>query len=199
MAARQHARQKGWSTFDLSLVMVSAIVGFFVVAALAQVPAIVDLLAARPSIDLTGGTSINAGAPAPAGGLLTRPDVVETLDIHDGTPRLFANGSELVVSDQLRARVVVSGSDVGRYRRDLDVFVYQNDEVTPATDLDVQAYVRMPGMTGGGVIQPATPSGDGHYLLPLQFSMAGTWLVDVQVAASGQTTDPIRLRFQIWH
>jgi hypothetical protein len=77
--------------------------------------------------------------------------------------------------------------------------LYSDDaQLTPAANLDVEAVTQMAGMTDGAVIQRARPSGDGHYVLPMQFSMEGTWLVTLRVAGPGTSQQSIPLQIGVW-
>jgi hypothetical protein len=71
-----------------------------------------------------------------------------------------------------------------RYAREVDVYLYRKG----ASDLPVEvasiaAAGHMRFMDHGSFRQVALYRGGGHYVLPVQFLMAGEWALDLDIAA----------------
>ncbi|MBI3973794.1 MAG: FixH family protein [Chloroflexi bacterium] len=71
-------------------------------------------------------------------------------------------------------------------RSTLDVYVLNERTAEPLADVEVSLRYEMPGMEHGVAVQRATARGDGHYLLPLNLTMAGNWQLAVQLSRPGQ-------------
>ncbi|MBI3968863.1 MAG: FixH family protein [Chloroflexi bacterium] len=108
-----------------------------------------------------------------------QPDTLEL--VNGGIASPFANGGEIPVVGDVVVQVTVESGDARASRR---VHVYlHHDTATraPIADAGVQATVHMRFMDHGTLQRAAVPTGDGHYLLPLQFAMPGEWQIDLTI------------------
>ena len=94
--------------------------------------------------------------------------------------------TELPLSADLAARVDVRQPDEQRYGREVDVYLYRKGASDlPVEDATIAAAGHMRFMDHGSFRQVALYRGEGHYLLPVQFLMAGEWALDLDIAAPG--------------
>jgi hypothetical protein len=94
--------------------------------------------------------------------------------------------TELPVAADLAAKVAVRPTGDQRYGRDVDLYLYRKGADSPPVEY---ATVRVAGhmryMDHGSFRQVALPGGGGHYLVPVQFLMAGEWTIDLDIRAPG--------------
>jgi hypothetical protein len=97
----------------------------------------------------------------------------------------------------LSASIALAPGDE-RYARTVDVFLFHENAPGDAVDgAVVQATATMLLMDHGAVATEATPTGDGHYLLPLRFGMPGEWQIDLAVSAGDQHASMV-LVVEVW-
>jgi hypothetical protein len=182
----------GWSFFDRSVLLVTITAAVILVgtAVFGRTWAIDDSGAGR-------SLSVGPAAAAPTSNpSATNPGNLRL--VVGGLPRNYSNGSELTISGNLRGRIAVSAFSDAPNQRAMDILVYTSDSAPrPVPNLAVQATAHMPGMTEGSFKQVARAVGDGHYLLSLQFSMAGPWQIDLSFAAPDQSASTVQLDLNV--
>lgn len=115
-----------------------------------------------------------------------------------GVPRPFSSGESIPIAGDVSARVTVSAPDTTPYYRSVEVYLYHEGDSSPVSGADIQARVHMLYMDHG-TAQPEVVKGDaGHYLVPVQFAMAGEWELDVTIATA-DTPGVFALSFGIYH
>jgi hypothetical protein len=182
----------GWSFFDRSVILVTIMIAVLLVGT--------AVFGRTWVIDDSGtGSSLSAGPVTAA--LVANPSATNPGNLRlvvRGLPQIYANGSEMTISGNLRGRIAVGAFSDTPNHRSMDIFVYTGDgNSRPVLNLAVQATAHMPGMTEGSFQQVARAVGDGHYLLPLQFAMAGPWQIDLSFSEPGQSPNTLQLDLNV--
>jgi hypothetical protein len=99
-----------------------------------------------------------------------------------GSSQPFENGGTAPLGGNLLGQILVASTSGRPYQRNVDILVVTDDASAQAVDgLTIGAAVRSLTMDMGTLQQAAVPLGNGHYLLPFQFSMPGQWQIDLTV------------------
>jgi hypothetical protein len=184
--------------FEVALVVTSVIVLAGLVGAMSGVP---ELTRFGAMLGVTGQIGVPSANPAPTlAGASPSGNWDNLRLVVGGIAQPYPNGGELRIGDGLLGRIVVAAPAATRYVRDLDVYVYvytTERRDTPATNLTVRATGQMVGMTDSGIAQTAIPAGDGHYILSLQFTMPGPWVVALGIDGPGYAEQTVKLALDI--
>lgn len=128
---------------------------------------------------------------APGGG----PDRVALLS--GGIARSLVDGSDVPLAGSLAASVKLR-SIAGVPGARLLVLGVHDDRGAPVTDAAVQVAGGMRFMDHGDFRAAGAPAGDGTYVAPLQFAMAGTWLLTVTVRTADDRAATIDLEVDLF-
>ncbi|MDE3074114.1 MAG: FixH family protein [Chloroflexota bacterium] len=171
------SKMGGWSL--VSLLVASAVGAGILAYAVAE--------AVQPALPWLGESTDEAAAATQASpGAAGNAAAHDTLQVVvGGIPQALTPGQDVPVAGDVTARI--SEQVTGPGTRALDVWLlHDGDAQRPVEDGRITTHGYMRFMAHGGVGTVSTAAGGGHYLLPLQFTMAGDWQVDLDVTAGDQ-------------
>ena len=111
-------------------------------------------------------------------------------------PRPLEQHGEVDVSGDMMAEIFVDEGE-GSGQRNVDVRLFSISSGEAFDDADVRAETDSGFIEHGGFSVSAEAAGEGHYLLPLRFTMPGEWAVDVIISRAGETS-ALRLNFDLF-
>ncbi len=100
--------------------------------------------------------------------------------VQNGEAVAIRNGGRVPLSEDKTAEVFLAPYPPD-WQTDLLLFLLNNEDYQPVTDVEVDLIYDMVFMDHGIDAQIGQKLGDGHYVLPLAFLMYGDWSVDVTV------------------
>lgn len=180
-AISKELRPSAWRTAR-KLAITSLIVGGLVyLLAMLAVPLFPGL--EEPAAPLASASAGDAANAVPTDENSARiPDDLQL--VIGGIASPFANGGKVpVVGDVVAQLTFIPSGD--RYGRDLDMYLYHQNTSIPLDDAAIQATATMRFMDHGTFRQVAYPTGEGHYLLLLQFPMPDEWHLELEITAAG--------------
>jgi copper transport protein len=156
----------------------------------ADVEGAVALTTPEPGGQTVTPVDVNTGntdPPAPATDTTTADNLQLVVA---GIASPFISGDAVPLDGDVLARVTWQPGDE-RVSRMVDLYLFHQDSGEPVRDAAVQATATMRYMEHGTFSETALSAGDGHYLLPLQFTMPGEWQLELQITRDGapQTID----------
>jgi YtkA-like len=102
-----------------------------------------------------------------------------------GVEEVLPDGAPIPVSRTLAATIRITPLPGVAHARVLQVRVLRGD--TAVSDASVRANAHMRFMDHGSFQVVAVPSGNGSYVAPLQFAMAGEWTLTVEIQTVKET------------
>jgi hypothetical protein len=112
-----------------------------------------------------------------------------------GAPAPLRPDVPVALGDQLRANISIAPR-AGHSERVADVRVFRTTDKRPVEDATVAATLMMRGMPQMSYHETVIPAGGGNYHIPMQFSMAGAWQLQLSIA-SGASTGQVALDLEI--
>lgn len=107
--------------------------------------------------------------------------------IAPGLPRDLESGDAVPIAGDVMVQFNITKSPK-RFTRNLDLYLYHKTSSAPIDDATIQIAGKMRYMDHGDFQPAPLQSENGHYVVPLSFSMPGEWLVDLEIGIAGKQT-----------
>jgi hypothetical protein len=101
--------------------------------------------------------------------------------VHAGITRPYEMGSAVPIGGGLKAHFIVSTPAGVRGQRNLDVYLRRGDGGEAVADARLLVTGTMLHMAHGMIRPTVVNSSDGHFVVPVDFTMAGEWDLEIEV------------------
>ncbi len=107
------------------------------------------------------------------------------LILRNGEQIGIGNGESVRLTDDLQVAVSIDPYPPGTLSATLDLYLTTANG-KPVTDAAINLQYDMFMMEHGASQAAVDNIGDGHYVVPVQFSMFGSWMLEITVSVAGQ-------------